>query len=73
LARHLHRLDKSPTPVCPCCGFIDETVAHYLLFCPTRDEARRQLQSVNRKASYLKHLLTNPELLPDLFIFIQRT
>ncbi|KAJ6483777.1 hypothetical protein C8R47DRAFT_925726, partial [Mycena vitilis] len=34
LARHLHRLTKAPSPNCPCCGLHDETVDHFLHFCP---------------------------------------
>ncbi|KAJ7082812.1 hypothetical protein C8R43DRAFT_833146, partial [Mycena crocata] len=42
LARHLYRLKKSPTPTCPCCGLVDETVDHFLHFCHAHDAARRQ-------------------------------
>ncbi|KAJ6477304.1 hypothetical protein C8R47DRAFT_947923, partial [Mycena vitilis] len=73
LAKHLHRLKKSPTPECPCCGYHKETVDHYLHFCPAHDAARRQLRATNRLASHSKALLTDADLLPDLFIFIQRT
>ncbi|KAJ6470024.1 hypothetical protein C8R45DRAFT_801687, partial [Mycena sanguinolenta] len=73
LAGHLHRLKKSPSPMCPCCQQHVETVEHYLLFCPSHSGARRELRSANRHAAHLKHLLTDPALLPDLFNFIQRT
>ncbi|KAJ7077344.1 hypothetical protein C8R44DRAFT_584075, partial [Mycena epipterygia] len=33
LARHLHRINKSPPPVCTACGMHDKTVDHYLHFC----------------------------------------
>ncbi|KAJ6577682.1 hypothetical protein B0H19DRAFT_1370806 [Mycena capillaripes] len=73
LAKHLHRLQKSPSPDCPCCGSHDETVDHYLHFCPAHDEARRQLRATNRLAAHSKSLLTDTDLLPDLFLFIQRS
>jgi ribonuclease HI len=73
LAKHLHRLKKAPSPICPCCDQHDETVEHYLLFCPAYAGAHQQLCSANRLAAHPKHLLTDPKLLPDLFIFIQRT
>ncbi|KAJ7475330.1 hypothetical protein B0H11DRAFT_2235614 [Mycena galericulata] len=73
LARHLHRLKKSPTPDCPCCGAANETVEHYLHFCPAHEGARRKLHATSRLARYSKHLLTDPTLLPDLFLFVQRS
>ncbi|KAJ6508649.1 hypothetical protein C8R45DRAFT_815700, partial [Mycena sanguinolenta] len=73
LAKHLDRLNKTPTPNCPCCGLHDETVDHFLHFCPAHDAARRQLRAANRLAAHTKHLLSDPALLPDLFVYIQRT
>ncbi|KAF7337390.1 RNA-directed DNA polymerase from transposon X-element [Mycena sanguinolenta] len=73
LAKHLYRLNKSPTPICPCCGLHEETVDHYLHFCNAHDDARRQLRAANRLAAHSKHLLTSPDLQPDLFRYIQRT
>ncbi|KAJ7654880.1 hypothetical protein B0H17DRAFT_956629, partial [Mycena rosella] len=64
LVCHLHRLKKSPSPTCPCCGMIDETVDHYLLFCPTHNAARQALRLANPLARYTNHLLTNPKMLP---------
>ncbi|KAJ6561096.1 hypothetical protein DFH09DRAFT_829095, partial [Mycena vulgaris] len=40
LSKHLHRLKKSPTPLCLCCGTVDETVDHFLHFCPAHAAAR---------------------------------
>ncbi|KAJ7717117.1 hypothetical protein DFH07DRAFT_973720 [Mycena maculata] len=62
LAKHLFRINKHHTSVCPCCGFIDETVDHYL-----HEDARRQLHTSSRLARYSKLLLADPELLPALF------
>ncbi|KAF7346431.1 RNA-directed DNA polymerase from transposon X-element [Mycena sanguinolenta] len=73
LAKHLYRLNKAPDPTCPCCGLYEETVDHFLHFCPAHHDARRQLRAVNRLAAHSRHLLTNPKLLPDLFLYIQRT
>ncbi|KAJ6560016.1 hypothetical protein B0H19DRAFT_1260676 [Mycena capillaripes] len=73
LAKHLHRLKKSPSPTCPCCELHEETVDHYLHFCPAHAAVRRQLRASSRLASFTKSLLTDPNLLPDLFLFIQRT
>jgi hypothetical protein len=73
LAKHLHRLNKLPSSNCPCCGQHDETVEHFLHFCPAHDAARRQLRAANRLAAFTKHLLSDPDLLPLLFRYIQRT
>ncbi|KAJ6523500.1 hypothetical protein DFH09DRAFT_1329990 [Mycena vulgaris] len=58
---------------CPCCGEADETVDHYLLFCPAHDYARHLLHLANPLARYPKHLLADPEILPAFFAFVQRT
>ncbi|KAJ7149864.1 hypothetical protein C8R43DRAFT_887606, partial [Mycena crocata] len=68
-----HRLRKVVSPVCPCCGFADETVDHFLHFCPAHDAARCQLHATNRLVRYWKHLLSDPKFFRDLFIFIQHT
>jgi hypothetical protein len=39
LAKHLHRLNKAPSPICPCCERDIETVDHYLHFCPAHTHA----------------------------------
>jgi hypothetical protein len=71
LAKHLHRLKKSPTTICPCCGEAEETVDHFLRFCAAHNHARRRLHAVSPLAQFSKHLLTDPDLLPDLFGYIQ--
>jgi ribonuclease HI len=73
LARHLHRLKKSPSPNCPCCEMADETVAHFLFFCPAHDDARRAMYANSVKNQYLKYLLNDPDHLPALFTYVQRT
>ncbi|KAJ7314741.1 hypothetical protein DFH08DRAFT_716260 [Mycena albidolilacea] len=73
LAKHLHRLNKLPSPNCPCCGQHDETVEHFLHFCAAHEHARRQLRASSRLAAHSKHLLSDPELLPHLFRYIQNT
>ncbi|KAJ7107073.1 hypothetical protein C8R44DRAFT_528509, partial [Mycena epipterygia] len=35
LAKHLHRLNKLPSPTCPCCDGADKTVNHFQHQCPT--------------------------------------
>ncbi|KAJ6457675.1 hypothetical protein C8R45DRAFT_844245 [Mycena sanguinolenta] len=73
LARHLHRLNKAPSPNCPCCEMADETVAHYLFFCPAHGNARQTMYAASAKNRYPKHLLNDPDNLPALFAYVQRT
>jgi hypothetical protein len=40
LVKHLFRLNKAPSPTCACCKEHDETVNHFLHFCPAHAAAR---------------------------------
>ncbi|KAJ7706968.1 hypothetical protein B0H17DRAFT_918546 [Mycena rosella] len=73
LAKHLYCLNKSPSPTCPCCGSANETVDHFLHFCPTHQAARSRLYTTGRLARYTKHLLNTLSLLPTLFAYIQES
>jgi ribonuclease HI len=74
LAKHLHRINKAESPICPCCRQADETVAHYLLHCSAHREARRELVSAaGRDATVITKLLGSAKLYPLLFCYIART
>ncbi|KAF7357192.1 RNA-directed DNA polymerase from transposon X-element [Mycena sanguinolenta] len=74
LNKHLHRINRADSPICPCCKRADETIIHYLLHCPAHADARSELhRQGGRDARVLTKLLTKPELLPLLFRFIART
>jgi hypothetical protein len=74
LAKHLHRINKADTPICPCCRQADETVAHYLLHCSAHREARRRLVlEGGRNATIITKLLGSTKLYPPLFRYIART
>jgi hypothetical protein len=74
LAKHLHRINKAESPICPCCRQADETVAHYLLYCSAHRDARRELtREGGRDATVITKLLGNTKLYPPLFRFIART
>ncbi|KAF7348328.1 putative RNA-directed DNA polymerase from transposon X-element [Mycena sanguinolenta] len=64
LSKHLFRLKKSPTPLCLCCGRVDETVDHFLHFCPAHAAARSKLYAASRSARRTKTLLSSIKLLP---------
>ena len=45
LARHLHRIGKAESPICPACRAHNETVHHYLLVCPALASLRKAMES----------------------------
>jgi ribonuclease HI len=74
LAEHLFRLNKTETPACPSCNMFDETVDHFLMFCPAHEGARRaMLHEGGRDTTHINRLLSQPTLLPHLFRFIARS
>lgn len=72
---YLHRISRSPMPLCPACELETETVHHYLVACPARCKQRRPLEKAlgYRTASSVTRLLTVPKALPHLFSYIQAT
>jgi ribonuclease HI len=74
LARHLHRINKADSPICPCCHEHEETVAHFVLHCPTHRTARTTLfEGMPRSDRNLPHLLSTKEARAHLLNFIART
>ncbi|KAJ7704558.1 hypothetical protein B0H17DRAFT_1224699, partial [Mycena rosella] len=55
LAKHLHRLNKLPSPTCPCCGVADETVDHFLHFCPAQCPPSRSDEIARRRSTSPVH------------------
>ena len=43
LAKHLFRIGKADSPVCPACQQADEMIQHYILHCPAHQVARQNL------------------------------
>jgi ribonuclease HI len=74
LAKHLHRIKKAASPICPGCRAHTETVMHYLLHCMKYRVQRQALhRDLGRKASEIRYLLTEEKALPALFRFIAAT
>ena len=55
LASYLHRIQKRPDALCPKCGLGEETVTHYLLFCPAHSLPRER-----HSITSLEQLWTKP-------------
>ena len=74
LAKHLVRLGKADTPICPSCRMHDDTVDHFLLFCPAHNDVHRLMLHEGGLDTRLKgRLLSQPALLPHLFRYIVRS
>src|SRR5882672_11310944 len=74
LARHLHRIGKAESPICPACRAHNETFHHYLLVCPVLASLRKAMESQLRWAArYIRTLLSNPKAFGPLFQFINST
>src|ERR1700733_10040780 len=74
LAKHLHRIGKIDSPLCPGCKQSDETVQHLLLHCTAHQAARQALRnSTGGREINITKLLTTPKTLPALFRYIAAT
>jgi len=74
LAKHLHRINKADSPICPCCHEHEETVAHFVLHCPTNRTARAALfEGTPHADRNLPQLLATEEARARLLNFIAHT
>ena len=75
LNRHLFRIRKVESPVCPHCrGITVETIKHVLLDCPFYQRERHILQlKLRRNASSIPYLLSTPAATKHLLTFIHST
>jgi ribonuclease HI len=74
LNKHLNRIGKADSPVCPCCMRDDKTVHHFLLHCPAHAIARRALgQAAGQDANYIQKLLSNLTAIPHLLKYVGAT
>ena len=74
LAKHLHRIKKVDSPMCPACLQGPETVQHFMLYCPAHQAARQILRNrTGGRAIKLAELFTSAKSLRALFCFIADT
>ena len=74
LAKHLHRIGKSDSLICPVCQQGEESVQHFILHCPAHQEARQRLcTTTGRRDVNITKLLTTPRALHALFKFVAKT
>ena len=74
LSKHLHRIRKAESPMCPACRTHNETDHHYLMACPAHAPQRRIMEEHLRCAARsIRTLLSNPKAFGPLFQFINST
>lgn len=74
LQRHLHRIRRTETDVCPCCKQCPETVFHYIMQCSTHRVPRARLRShFSHRDWNIATLLTKTKAIGHLFRFINDT
>lgn len=74
LMKHLHRINKAESPICPACHDAQETVYHYLLRCPEYNEARNELELRAKKYAYsIPKLLADRSIIPYTLRYVART
>jgi hypothetical protein len=74
LNKHLHHIGKVELLICPTCNLEDETVHHFIITCPARDEIRRKmLSTLGRDARSLQTLLTALQATPHLLAYVKAT
>lgn len=58
LNKHLHRISRAPSPICPACEEREESVHHFLLSCPAHARQRAIMKAeIRTRAHNLKDLL----------------
>ncbi|KAI6011373.1 hypothetical protein PISMIDRAFT_79577, partial [Pisolithus microcarpus 441] len=75
LNQHLHRINRSDTPLCLQCGEVSpENVHHFLFQCPRYNRERHVLrQTLRRNATSLPYLLANQEAQAEVIRYVNAT
>ena len=74
LYAHLARIRKTPSAACPTCSEAPETVAHYLLHCPTYALTRATIFApLGRARRTLRDLLNTKKGIKLLFRYVNAT
>jgi hypothetical protein len=74
LSKHLHRIGKADSPICPSCHEHNETVTHFLLHCPAQQAVRRlMMNEVPDDEQNLVGLLATHKNRKQLLNFVART
>jgi hypothetical protein len=74
LNKHLARIKKADSPLCPSCHVAEESVHHFMFECPAYQNERHHLaRALGRKASSLKYLLNHEKGISETLKYMGRT
>lgn len=74
LAKHLHRINRCDSPICPACLSSSESVAHLIIHCSAFHNARQTLRrNTGGRSIDIAQILTTKKFLPALFNFLAET
>ncbi|KAF8578136.1 hypothetical protein K439DRAFT_1362936 [Ramaria rubella] len=74
LAKYLHHIHKLPSPLCPICHTVEETVFHFIMRCPGYSHQHTALRlKLSRDAFTLSKLLSEPNTVPHLIQYVYAT
>lgn len=74
LNKHLFKLGKVDSELCPYCKHTPESVKHFLIDCQELEEQRAQLKRLDsRRSQELQHLLGNEKFINETLGFVEGT
>jgi hypothetical protein len=74
LNKHLHKIGKAESPLCPACQKTIQTDHHFLFRCPAYDGQRRKMErELKRGAKSMKTMLGGHKMMKHLFRYIHDT
>jgi len=74
LNKHLFRIARAQTAICPNCNDAQESVHHFLIKCPAYTRQRNLLRhKLGVRANHVKNLLNDPKCVKPMLEFVART
>jgi len=74
LNKHLFRIARSQSAICPKCNDAQESVHHFLIKCPAYTRQRNLLRhKLGARANHVKNLLNDPKCVKPMLEFVART
>jgi hypothetical protein len=74
LNKHLYRIKRAQSPICPACTEAEESVHHYLLECRAHEHARVGLRrKLGRRSKSMKELLGSHKAMAATLAYVAAT
>ena len=74
LNKHLYRIKKVPSPLCPACAGAEESIHHYLFDCQAHEHARITLRrKLGHRSKSLKDLLSDQKAMRATLTYVANT